>query len=442
MKQLVRPEDLSVVLSIAADDPATEFWKAQHTCLHLADRTPTSRSDHVRDNKSLIAAVGCQDGSIWLVDTGVKKLEAPAAIINIEDADSVGSSKPGTPALSIKTGSPMLSRNSSYTFLNNAALSPPSVSKGEMPTFLEDEGSTPKSNRYSSSSISSPANKSETFAGLGAGLGFLPIRGASGKSRSTSVSQNTATARLASISAADDKALRIRLKDANRDSGDEAAGSLMRLVGDARGGLEDLHGKSEIEKANRTKRSKSSPRDIKIAIPPPRTASEIRDEEKVDLDYAEAIHEEEEMEKVREAVENAEEKACRDCGPSDHDADHGNSPKKPFLAKVLPTSYQDNPIVDIHSLPGTTSLIALSKKGYVERSRLWKQLAHPDYDFFGLPSVCSTIDLQTVTFGETFDIENAWRVCKGDKMTRPNLNPPQRWQGLLPCRVGSVSDFH
>lgn len=361
MKPLVRPEDLSVVLTIAADDPATEFWKAQHTCLQLAERTPVSQSRRGTDRKDLIAAVGCHDGSIWLVDTGVKKLEAPTAVINVEDADSVGSSKPGTPALSIRTGSPMLSRNSSYTLLNTAALSPPSVSKGDLSAFME-EGQPSKSGRHASISITSPTNKSESFAGLG----FLPVRGTSGKTRSTSVSQNTATARLASISAADDKALRIRLKDANRDSGDEAAGSLMKLVGDARGGLEDLHGKSEVERAKVAKAgTKPSPRDIRVAIPPPRTASEIREEEKVDLDYAEAMHEEEEMEKVREAVENAEERACRDCGPETHGIEQGDSPSKPFLAKILPTSYKGNPIVDIRSLSGTSSLIALSKRGWV-----------------------------------------------------------------------------
>lgn len=362
MNPLVRPEDLSVVLTIAADDPATEFWKAQHTCLQLAERTPVSQSRRGTDRKDLIAAVGCYDGSIWLVDTGVKKLEAPTAVINVEDADSVGSSKPGTPALSIRTGSPMLSRNSSYTLLNTAALSPPSVSKGDLSTFMEEGQSTHKSGRHASISITSPTNKSESFAGLG----FLPVRGTSGKTRSTSVSQNTATARLASISAADDKALRIRLKDANRDSGDEAAGSLMKLVGDARGGLEDLHGKSEVERAKQGKTTtKPSPRDIRVAIPPPRTASEIREEEKVDLDYAEAMHEEEEMEKVREAVENAEERACRDCGPETHGVEQGDSPSKPFLAKILPTSYKGNPIVDVRSLSSTPSLVALSQRGWV-----------------------------------------------------------------------------
>ena len=363
MKQLVRPEDLSVVLTVATDDSATEFWNAKHTCLHLAERSPVSRPDKDQSRHSLIAAVGCQDGSIWLIDTGVKKLEAPAAIINIEDVDSVGSSKPGTPALSIKNGSPMLSRTSSYTLLHNAALSPPSVSKGELATFMEDEGTTSRSGKHGSPSLTSPTSKSESFAGLG----FLPVRGTSGKTRSTSVSQDTATARLASISAADDKALRIRLNHASRDSNEEAAGSLMKLVGDARGGLEDLHGKSETEKTIRARSSKASPRDIKVAAPPRRTASEIRDEEKVELDYAEAMHEEEEMERVREAVENAEEKACRDCGPNDHDADQGDSPRKPFLARILPTTFQGNPIIDIRSLPLTTSVIALSERGYVPK---------------------------------------------------------------------------
>jgi hypothetical protein len=359
MKPPVRPEDLSVVLTIAVDDPATEFWKAQHACLHLAERTPPSQPNHGQYKQNLIAAVGCQDGCIWLIDTGVKKLEVPTAVINVEDADSVGSSKPGTPALSIRTGSPMLSRNSSYTLLNNAALSPASVSKGDLSTFMEEGESTPRPGRHSSLLISSPVNKSESFVGLG----FLPVRGTSGKNRSTSVSQNTATARLASISAADDKALRIRLKDANRDSGDETAGSLMKLVGDARGGLEDLHGKSEGERANQAKIPKSNPRDIRVAIPSPRTASEIQEEEKVDLDYAEAMHEEQEMEKVREAVENAEDRACRDCRPNDNDVDQGDSSRKPFLAKILPTSYKGNPIVDIRSLPTSSTLIALSQKG-------------------------------------------------------------------------------
>jgi hypothetical protein len=54
-------------------------------------------------------------------------------------------------------------------------------------------------------------------------------------------------------------------------------------------------------------------------------------------------------------------------------------------------------------------------------------------------SVCTTIDLSTMTLGETFNIEEAWRSFRGDNKMRPNLNPPQRWQGLLPCSLGSVS---
>jgi hypothetical protein len=72
------------------------------------------------------------------------------------------------------------------------------------------------------------------------------------------------------------------------------------------------------------------------------------------------------MEKVREAVENAEERACRDCGPENHGIEQGDSPSKPFLAKILPTSYKGNPIVGIRSLSGTSSLVALSERGWVQ----------------------------------------------------------------------------
>ena len=44
-----------------------------------------------------------------------------------------------------------------------------------------------------------------------------------------------------------------------------------------------------------------------------------------------------------------------------------------------------------------------------------------------------------MTLGDNFDIEDAWRSWRGDTMTRPNLNPPHRWRGLLPCSVGLVS---
>jgi hypothetical protein len=367
-KSVPRPEDLSVVLSISDDPAEAEFWRAQHTAFHLFNRRlpikhSASNTTHesTRIKGSRIAAVGCRDGSVWLLDTGSsRKVRTAPAIISVEDTDSAVSSKIGTPAGSIRHGSPMLSRTPSSTFLPSAALSPASVFKGEFPGLSETISSSSKTDRPRVKPVLPPKPKTETFVGLG----FLPSLSATGKSRSTSVSQSTATARLTSISAADDKALRIRLKDANRDSGDEAAGSLMKLVGDARGGLDDLHGKSEMERSNQSSRNtKSNVGDFRIAIPHVRSASEIRDEKRMDLEVAEAIHEEEEIGKLREALENTEERACRACESIDGTSEDEHKDRNPFLVRFVPAEGKDVPIVDIRSSPVSSAILALNQTG-------------------------------------------------------------------------------
>lgn len=376
VKSIPRLADLSFILSISDSSAEEQFWQAQHTALHLVHKklsprsTPSILTSHKqsRSRDSLLALVGCQDGSVWVLDTGRnKKTEAQTANIHVEDTDgSPGSSKLGTPAPSIRNGSPMLSRTSSSTLLHNAALSPPSLSRGDFSSLPQDGAASPKPGRQRTPSILSPNSKPETFSGLG----FLPSLGTTGKARSTSVSQSTATARLTSISAADDKALRIKLKDVNRDPADEVAGSLLRLVGDARGGLGELHGRSDTERSSSksTNKSKPSPRDIKIAIPPPRSASEIRDEEKLDLDVAEAIHEEEEMGRLREAVENAEERSCRECEPINESVENGSTTHNPFLVDLVPQSKFGGSIVALTSSPCDDLVFALSASGYDVRT--------------------------------------------------------------------------
>jgi hypothetical protein len=374
-KSLPKLEELSVVLSVSDNSAEAEFWEAQHTVLHLVHKSTNLKDNSgihshkpSRSKDSLLALVGCEDGSVWVLDTGrINKTEAQAATIYVENVDpSPVSSKVGTPSPSIRNGSPMLSRTSSSSFLQNAVLSPPSVSKGDFPTLSTDDTASPKLGRQRTPSILSPNSKTEIFSGLG----FLPSLGASGKARSTSVSQSTATARLTSISAADDKALRIRLKDANRDPADEAAGSLLKLVGDARGGLDELHGKSDTERpsSRSISKSKPSPRDIKVAIPPPWSASEIRDEEKLDLDVAEAIHEEQEMSRLKEAVDNAEERMCRECKPIDELQEGGSNIHSPFLVNLFPDSKHGGPIVDLASTPFRNVVFALSASGYANRT--------------------------------------------------------------------------
>jgi hypothetical protein len=444
VKSIPRLEDLSVVLSISDNSAEEQFWQAQHTALHLVRRKPSPRSTssiashkQSRFKDSLLALVGCQDGSVWVLDTARnKKTEAQTTSIYVEDTDaSPGSSKLGTPAPSIRNGSPMLSRTSSSTFLQNAALSPPSLSRGDFSSLPQDGAASPKLGRQRTPSILSPNSKTETFSGLG----FLPSLGSTGKARSTSVSQSTATARLTSISAADDKALRIKLKDANRDPADEAAGSLLRLVGDARGGLGELHGRSDTERSSSksTNKSKPSPRDIKIAIPPPRSASEIRDEEKLDLDVAEAIHEEEEMSRLREVVENAEERLCKECEPINESIENGSEMHNPFLVNLVPESKYGGSVVALASSPFDNLVFALSASGYDVRTN---ESDCPPADLWhSFHSVCSSLDLGEMLVIKNFDIDAAWRATRGQSPDRPDLAAPLRWQDLLPCNVGSVS---
>jgi hypothetical protein len=382
------PTDLSVVLTVSDRSAEEQFWKATHTSLYLAhrkSRAPISTHDEkieLAKKESLVAVVGCQDGTIWLLDVGMpssretSQRPPPSPKIRVSDADSIISTRNGTGGYN----SPMLSRTSSSSYLNGIALSPPSVSKGELSGLGTGDQlsliNTNTGNRHravSSTSSTGAAVKPSAY-----NLGNLLPSSTSNPFRNRSTTNpiattattttSTATARLTSISAADDKALRIRLKDVNTSShsnvsnepwnkegltGGEHVGGFTRLAGETRGGLEDLHGKHEGSIAG-----------LRIKLPR-RTDSEIVADEKLDIQVNEAIHEEQELTKLREVLED--EKACRDCESPELSVtrDAKSQPRFEVLCNLLPTGWKGSKIVDVKGYKGNSNLVVcLSERGY------------------------------------------------------------------------------
>lgn len=280
---------------------------------------------------------------MWLLQAAKADKAVISPLINVIEPASGPSSVAQSRAPSLKAPS-VLSRTSSYTFLNglvNPVLSPPAVARGDM-TDLQP------TRKRAGSAASTATARSETFNPLG----FLP----SPRGRNTSVSQNTATARLASLSAADDKALRIKLKDINEHKEQQngsAAGTLTKLVGESRGGLDELKGKADIALRD------TSTDTTKVSA----------EDKRADKEFDHALHEEREMETLRSAVEVAEEKmaASSQCGtPSQTDIDgtvYGagngldNLEKEMFMAQMVPIRSERNGVVEVMRLTDSKVLV-------------------------------------------------------------------------------------
>lgn len=335
--------DLRVVLSIYDSPSHVRFWKCQHTSLCVTKRKRLGKD-------VAVIAVGCEDGSVWLLQTTKADKPIPSPVINVIEPVSGPSSVAQSRAPSLRAPS-ILSRTSSYTFLNglnNPVLSPPTIAKGDMADMQQTR-------KRAGSAASTATTRSESFNPLG----FLPAP----RARNTSVSQNTATARLVSLSAADDKALRIKLKDINehKEQSVNGTGTFTKLIGESRGGLDDLKGKADI------------------TLKEPK--ADTPEEKQANQDFDAAMHEEKEMETLREAVEVAEEKmaAASQCGtPSQAEMDGSvvggggpdNLEKEMFMAQVFPVRCERNPVVELLRL-SDTKVLALGEEGWVGMLDLW-----------------------------------------------------------------------
>jgi hypothetical protein len=272
------PDDFIVSLSLDTRPLEEIFWNAKHTSFCAVEPSPDRPDKSAGDDPCLIrqrkeewvSAVGCDDGSIWLVDTGipVKPLQVGSDKGNesheglLRDDSSINSSRSRlfegfrSPRLA---STPVLSRKPSSAALPTVAISPPAESTAEFQNI--DVIVSP-------AGVDTPRSRSEsvatTHSSRYANLGLLPSPQPIRAKNSSLVSQTTATARLASISANDERMMQRGLKSQGRNT-PEPVSSVTKFAAQVRSGLSDVYSKSD-EAADSKRRKQELTLDMNVEV--------------------------------------------------------------------------------------------------------------------------------------------------------------------------------
>lgn len=262
------------VVSLSLDNRPLEeiFWNTPHTAFCAFAPSPERPEISTTDpcivqqrEKQWIGAVGCQDGSVWLLDTGIPvthpkdqvdvRSEQPEAVIR--DDSSVHSSRsrlfegfrsPRSPRLG-GPALPLLSRKSSSVALPTVAISPPVESTAVFQNIDVIVSPGDERPRSRSESVTTTHSTSSRYANSG----LLPSPQPTRAKNLAAVSQTTATARLASISANDEKIMQRGLKSQGRST-PEHVSSVTKLAAQVRSGLTEVYSKSDEDAGNKRRK--------------------------------------------------------------------------------------------------------------------------------------------------------------------------------------------
>ncbi|GHJ83909.1 hypothetical protein NliqN6_0311 [Naganishia liquefaciens] len=417
------------VISLSLDNRPLEeiFWDTPHTAFCAVepspDRPQTSSSadpciDYQRE-KRWIGSVGCEDGSIWLLDTGIPiKQQEVAVRINsdkpeaaIRDDSSVNSShsrifegfrSPRSPRLG-GPASPLLSRKSSSVAVPTVAISPPVESTA---VFQNVDGIINPSDerpRSRSESVTTTYSTSSRYSNLG----LLPSPTPTRAKNLAAVSQTTATARLASISANDEKMMQRGLKSQGRST-PEHVGSVTKLAAQVRSGLTEVYGKSDEDTGSKRRKPEMAD-DMNVEVGDFfRDSPRIPEKEKaMDDDVKEELKAEQELLRLEEQMD--EQTGARKEMPQ-----KSNSSGHILRSRLLFPELSGSAILALQdcSLPGR--IVVLTARGTL-----------------------AIIDEYQHDIAATVDLDHISRQREVPS-TRPNLSPHLRWKGLSIVSKGEV----
>lgn len=366
------PDDFVVSLSLDTRPLKEIFWDAQHTSLCAVEPSPNRPETSASDDSCLseqrteqwVVAVGCQDGSIWLVDTGIPVKQLLQVHIDggndpqdgvLRDDMSINSSRSRlfegfrSPRLA---STPMLSRKPSSAALPTVAISSPTESTAEFQNIDVIVSSANDSPRSRSRSGSIVTTSSTRYGNLGLLPSPQPIRARN----SSIVSQATATARLASISANDEKIMQRGLKSQGRVTPEHVSG-VTKLAAQVRSGLTDIYSKSDKGGDDKRRKQEIS-LDMNVEVGEFfRDSPRIAEKEKaMDDEVKEELKAEQELIRLEDQMDEETElrKPRRRSSP-------GN--KHVLRSKLLLPELQGSAVVALQdcSLPG--KFVALTAKG-------------------------------------------------------------------------------
>lgn len=515
--------DLSAFLEVSDDSVNQQFWTSKHTAIHLTCRSTTCRAslqtdDEIREpqeglagnknKESLITAVGCEDGSIWLLEAGQCTLQ-PGAVqtdagirFKVTNTDDETLERHVLKPRSVKQGSPTPSRDSASSFYNTniiSALSPPSVSisndnrlASSLDNSAVDLNSTisPGNNSHHMNAPGNSSNRHRATSSVSTAttrtdysmLGISPTKARPQSTRTSgTASPNpagaTAASRLTSISAASasvDSTLRIKLRGKPEPAVDQdqpVQGSFARSDVNITSELKEMVDEESGEADDSVYKSVPRPSDSVLSrspdkkphdMPMPsnsrphnsrpvasRTTTDVRYERQMDSAVTEALKEDQEREKIKQAVEDVEQgdqstiPGCRDC-PSDKGStsfkpepsivDDAAEDSSHFLAHLTPNNSNGNPIVAILSILSnsrqTTSplLVALSKNGIcsIIDLNLLKIVNQLDLN----PRGGHTIGSENPSNSSGQSIHAQIESCPDNRDKRSVLTPPLTWLGM------------
>lgn len=372
------PASDDFVISLNLDNRPLEeiFWETQHTSFCAVEPSPdrpqtSATSDPCFERqreKQWVAAVGCQDGSLWLLDTNIpvqqpkdeadSRSDKPEGVIR--DDSSINSSRsrlfegfrsPRSPKLGYPT-SPMLSRKPSSAALPTVAISPPVESTAEFQNIDVIVSPGDERPRSRADSVATTQSTSSRYTNLG----LLPSPQPTRARNLSAVSQTTATARLASISANDEKIMQRGLKSQGRST-PEHVSNVTKLAAQVRSGLTEVYSKSD-EDADNKRRKPDASLDMNVEVEEFfRDSPRIPEKEKVmDDDVKEELNAEQELIRLEEQMDEQTE--------TRKPVHHGRQEAGHILrSRLMLPELEGSPVVALQdcSLPGR--IVALTARG-------------------------------------------------------------------------------
>ncbi|KAJ9103892.1 hypothetical protein QFC21_002355 [Naganishia friedmannii] len=414
-------DDFTISLNLDSRPLEDIFWDSQHTSLCLiesSDARPKSTavydscSSKVRE-QGWVAVVGCADGSLWFMDTGVG-LQQPGPGngevgdgegATLRDDSSIHSSRSRLfegfrSPKSLST--PTLSRQPSSVALPTVAISPPTANVAEVQTIdAIAVSSTEDSRSRSDSSTTAYSNRYSNLA-------LLPSPQPTRARNSSSVSHTSATARLASISAHDDRMLQRGLRNQGRAT-PEHVSSVTKLAAQVRSGLSEVYGKSD-ESTDDKRRNREIAVDMNVEVGEFfRGSPTIPEKEKaMDEEVREELKAEQELLKLEDQIVDERSRSRKP------DTRSLKQDVVPVLRSRAMIPGMDSAVVATQDCTAAGKVVVLTHKGFLAVIDEYQQ------------SATSTLNLNYIS------------RQREHQSSKPNLMPSLRWKGLSFLRRGEV----
>ncbi|KAJ9120178.1 hypothetical protein QFC22_003077 [Naganishia vaughanmartiniae] len=405
-------DDFTISLNLDNRPLEDIFWDSQHTSLCLIEPSDVRPKTTTADNSCLsktreqgwVAVVGCADGSLWFMDPGISLKQPNSGDGGEEDSDgtalrddsSIHSSRSRlfegfrTPK-SLST--PTLSRQPSSVALPTVAISPPTANTVEVQTIdavVMSSSGSPRPRSDSSTTV---------YSNRYSNLGLLPSPQPTRARNASSVSQTSATARLASISAQDERMLQRGLRSQGRATPEYVSG-VTKLAAQVRSGLSDVYGKSD-EGTDDKRRNRDIAVDMNVEVGEFfRGSPTIPDKEKaMDEEVREELKAEQELIKLEDQMDQRS---------RSHKPD-SQAPKKgdiPIIRSRVTIPGMHSAIVATQDCLAAGKVVVLTHKGFLAVIDEYQQ------------SAISTLDLSHIS------------RQREQQSSKPNLMPSLRWKGL------------